>query len=703
MPKVCTTSMPAYAHHAAVLRESATGVWTGFPPLEILEAALDHAHSRLARKQKPWAFATDAACGFLLTCARIGWTPLSAREIVTDSGLKIDMLRLAPKSVAALAHRSTEKWLASEAKIGQCRTTIFWEALRGLFQFRVDHEWSAWHATVAIKLASGGLRTQRHARGGATLCEFCQLAPDSWYHRCYECEVFFHHRRQHVSKELETAAGNLRGLPHLQEPFCRGNLPHPRCLFPLGLDSEDAQVHWHHQPEGGLFFPDPELGVFVDGSSFGKLDGCRCAGWAVALTNNFGELQAGAFGAVPILAAPNQTSRDAEDYAVFMASQLCLGPLKVRPDCSGTVSTANGSRALACGPGQARAHLWAKTFADHPELEAIKVKGHATSRDIELGRTTLWEKKGNTAADVLAKKGALKHPSWGFEDAQATIRGLSSLARQSLAWTTKLHIIIQNGIQKRKEKLPPEAGHGRARPPFRRTAARRRARHPGRRRPVAAPEVPGLGDTQLQQHSIDILALDPRRYRGHSLLIADLSDLQNRATGERLLWCQLCKCYYHHAATLLAQPCKGMACRGAGGQTSRLRRGLHPLGKGPYVGWRLVAPRRPLLHEAYRAMYQLEATKTGGRAPLGPAQPKRRRTLSSGATVVAALATARELGVAPEPLQLAPDALSLRRDFFQAFGSTPSAAARIGVSVRRRIRFHQESRTPDEFLCTDSD
>ena len=623
------------------------------------------------------------------------------------------MLRMAPKMVASLAHRSTERLLASGAKIGLEPTTIFWEALRGLFKYKADDEWTAWHATVAIKLASGGLRTQRHKRGGATLCEFCQLSPDSWFHRCYECDVFFHHRRLHISKELEMAAGSLGSQPHLQELFCRGNLPHPRVLFPLGLSGDEAQVLWHNRPEGDLLFPDPGLGVFVDGSSLGRLGGCKRAGWAVALTNDFGDLLAGAFGAVPVHAAPNQTSRDAEDYAVFMASQLCLGPLKVRPDCAGTVSTANGSRSLASGPAQARAHLWAKTFADHPELEAVKVKGHSTARDIDLGRTTHWEQKGNSAADDLAKQGARLHPSWDFQKAPAALKGISALAQQALAWTTKLHVIIQGGIEKQRQRLLQQEGKEAqaGRQWARSTPHSSIRRRPRRSRGKLAPEVPGLGDTPLRQPFIDTLHLDPRRYRGHFLLIADLLDAGFQETGGRVLFCQRCKCYYHKAASLLAGPCKGRVASGAGGQASRISRGMHPSGDGPYAGWRLAVPRQPGLLEALRCTDQLEAARAGGRAPQGPAQPKRRRVQSSSACAVAAMAAAREgAEVAGRQHEPRPGS-TMRREFFQAFGSTLDSAVLFGGSLRSvrrcpRAYAHddpQSGPTHEAFLYSDSD
>eukprot|EP00974_Lingulodinium_polyedra_P040863 3927657-Lingulodinium_polyedra.AAC.1 len=52
----------------------------------------------------------------------------------------------------------------------------------------------------------------------------------------------------------------------------------------------------------------------------------RRAGWSLVQTDRFGNAIAAAYGPVPLAEAPEQTSKQAEDYAVLMASRFCMAP-----------------------------------------------------------------------------------------------------------------------------------------------------------------------------------------------------------------------------------------------------------------------------------------------------------------------------------------------------------------------------------------
>ena len=42
----------------------------------------------------------------------------------------------------------------------------------------------------------------------------------------------------------------------------------------------------------------------------------------------------------------------------------------------------------ALGAGGPRAHVWNRLLVSHDEVKAVKIKGHATQRDVEAGRTS---------------------------------------------------------------------------------------------------------------------------------------------------------------------------------------------------------------------------------------------------------------------------------------------------------------------------
>ena len=191
--------------------------------------------------------------------------------------------------------------------------------------------------------------------------------------------------------------------------------------------------------------------------------------------------------------------------------------------------------------------------------------------------------------------------------------------------------------------------------------------------------------------------LTPGATGGHFLLIADLFDRDGRETCGNLIFCELCKCYFHKAAFKLAAPCTGRFPPGASGQASRLRRGLHPTGAGAYAGWRLSSPRQPSLLEALRCTDQLEATCHGGFASQGPSQPKKRKKVfSQTASTLQAMDSARSSSsfkaidaAASGP---GPSSDEKRRLYFEVFGSTAAAAAALAMGIERAARSREMRR-----------
>eukprot|EP00959_Pyramimonas_sp_CCMP1952_P429188 8988957-Pyramimonas_sp.AAC.1 len=64
--------------------------------------------------------------------------------------------------------------------------------------------------------------------------------------------------------------------------------------------------------------------------------------------------------------------------------------------------------------------------------------------DVYSGRTTLWEKRGNDAADEFAKRGASSH---GVEERHYHLwRGLLDLAREPAQWSGEVHALLGDGL-----------------------------------------------------------------------------------------------------------------------------------------------------------------------------------------------------------------------------------------------------------------
>ena len=101
---------PARFHHGQVFMQWAVAVWEDYPRRAVLQTCLEVAAQKLACCKRPWKAATDPACAYLLTAARIGWRPISAHIILTDLGRRLDLTRVSPKLVERLAQQASLRW-----------------------------------------------------------------------------------------------------------------------------------------------------------------------------------------------------------------------------------------------------------------------------------------------------------------------------------------------------------------------------------------------------------------------------------------------------------------------------------------------------------------------------------------------------------------------------------------------------------------
>ena len=273
------------------------------------------------------------------------------------------------------------------------------------------------------------------------------------FHRCYECPALQTERDMYVSQEVRSAARAVGS--QYREQLAHGIFPDPGAILPTGFPERQCQVFWHNRPPDGLL----EGHIFTDGSSCGN-GTLRRAGWAVVAIDDVGNLKAAAYGAVPSDVLPGQSARDGEDYAAAMAEQFTLDPLTLYIDCEGTIATINGPKHKALGARGPRAHVWNRLLFSHDEVRAVKVKGPATERDVEAGRTSHLCKRRNDLADTFAKKGTDTHKP-AFRVAK-TVVACASLAKQAARWAAEAHVLLMfRGWNDTRDAAPRSRVHDR--------------------------------------------------------------------------------------------------------------------------------------------------------------------------------------------------------------------------------------------------
>ena len=179
-------------------------------------------------------------------------------------------------------------------------------------------------------------------------------------------------------------------------------------MAPAAKTTENAIICWENQPADSIM----SGMVFTDGAVCGCAAGFPRAGYAVVMVDPTGALLAACYGLVPADVCPGQTIADAEDFALASLATCAIAPLRIYTDRADTVKTACGAEAAATKASCTRAHLWSRCFAafgGDADVQVFKTLAHASLGDVEAGRSTHWERRGNEHAYRLAKRGAQAH------------------------------------------------------------------------------------------------------------------------------------------------------------------------------------------------------------------------------------------------------------------------------------------------------
>ena len=427
----------------------------GYPSAAILDHLLANAQQLLPNLASPWPRVRDPVQVMHLLAEQLDWVLNGTSTVEDDLGRVMGCKRTSPIVAAKLAKLSAQRWSdlkalsrgeaqqidGAEASSSQCGwvAPIFWAPLLPLLHRQGPH-WTAGRRASLKAITSNSVwpqaRMMEHGRASHYRCLICASRGTLW-HRHYECDVHKEDRKQAISEQLARSAARAAGHREKHaELFARAIFPDPSQLVPWQSHSPQDEVRWidGKRPPG-----DRLTGMlFLDGSGlFPHSEMLRRAGWSIVQVDRFGELMFGAFGPVPLSECPLQTSRDGEDYAAFMLSNIAMAPLEWCVDCEGTVDCLK-HQTLGISSRSYNSHLrvafWAQFLPG--DFACHKTLAHATATDVEGGRSTTWEKKANNTADKFAKLGAAIH---GYDaEGVEVIKVRHSIASQAALWAGEL-------------------------------------------------------------------------------------------------------------------------------------------------------------------------------------------------------------------------------------------------------------------------
>ncbi|CAK0788167.1 unnamed protein product [Prorocentrum cordatum] len=168
-----------------------------------------------------------------------------------------------------------------------------------------------------------------------------------------------------------------------------------------------------------------------------------------------GTLEAASYGTVRADLCPQQTAKNAEDFASWMLTEVAgSGRHILHVDCASTVPCLRRGRRCATGIGRPGTHLWSRFFAvSGPEdYEVRRVPAHLARAQVQKGRVSEQEWGGNRSADIYAKLGPSLHavPREVLVHFKAFAPIVAELARR----IAQVSILVQQGGLRNAQGLP---------------------------------------------------------------------------------------------------------------------------------------------------------------------------------------------------------------------------------------------------------
>ena len=447
---------------------------------------------------------------------------------------------------------------AADGRKGGWVSKVAWDPLRNLLRSASETLSSTQKACLRCLVTNSVWSRERLFRANracSPCCLRCGSLNGSLWHLRFQCPGTALHRLSWIDPVLERCAARVQLVsPVVAEAFSRAVLPDPRALVLERPFVDTGTVRWINQPECGFL----SGRIFADGSTlFPAVPALRSAGWALVQVDEAGNFEAACYGDVPLAESPSQIPRDAEDYAALMLSHFALAPYTVWFDCAGTLSAIwRGKAVQQDGP---REHLWSRFFAalSEEEFVAKKTKAHTTEADVAAGITTAFERKGNSFADTLARKGA--EISQQPASNRRRYLAVASLHRRLAIFTAKM----QEAGSKQDKALSLEAAASpwlSDGPVFQQQPEDEDVEESE----VAATTCPPC---KLDSNGVAAFAL-----HGHSVVAAEVGD----AGGRALLFCSSCGAFSERRSRALAFQCRGRSAPGLWIQRAQLSKRRFP-------------------------------------------------------------------------------------------------------------------------------
>ena len=346
--------------------------------------------------------------------------------------------------------------------------------------------------------------------------------------------------------------------------------------------------------------------AFTDGAMRGRAPvAARRAGCAWVIVDDAGDVIFSLHGPCP---DPFPTAFRAELRAVCELLVMVTPPITIWIDNKEVLDGIAKGREWCCSSARQAADLW-RTFwhkmsdIGDEEVTFVKTKGHASDGDVQSGRSTLFQKRGNDNADHFAGR--------GVDIALGMSPNTHSIAayKEAIDWYKWLTLLCsnwprdvdprprdQNGSSAAKAAgaLMPQGKRPRGTSssgrkhegkmavrtawqmePDRLAAIDRAASAGGMCSNVSSGASSGAGGgtsgSSGGPEALETLVQSKQLHSSHSM----------RITGN-LLWCNNCGCYGQARFKALKEDCRGGAtARARAGQLAQLRLGRHPLSGEP--------------------------------------------------------------------------------------------------------------------------
>ena len=540
----------------------AKAIWDDLVHHEELQTVWKGAHVNIAGSQTPFRRVAGPGGAMLASCLRIGWKCPSFSHLARANGEVLDLRVVCPMQVLKHATADLSRLEAGNSSLAKriggapdleplcnyltsCRIKGapvagslralgeggWWGQARLYDEGRVDDPW---------RKACGD-----RGRLGPAL--------GTLHHRMCGCAATKGLRDNHKDQEI---IGRAQSSLHGEEPLFQHGIPVLGNVAPV--PTHEVRCCGGRPPPADFT---ASGNAFTDGAMRGRAPiAARRAGWAWVIVDERGDVIYGLHGPCP---DPFPTAFRAELRAVCELLFVVTPPITIWVDNKEVLDGISKGKQWCCSSARQAADLW-RTFwhkmgdIDDDSVVFVKTKGHATDADVQSGRSSPFQKKGNEHADHFAGRGVDIALGMSPND-----RSLAAY-KEAIRWYRWLAQLCNNWPNDVDPKSQLRAGA-----------------IDGGLVPVAPLAAEPVGSTGADggcvagaaiavaagsADALDNIVQSKKLHSSHSM----------RLTGD-MLWCSNCGCYGQTRFKALKKVCRGNATASARvGQLARLRLGRHP-------------------------------------------------------------------------------------------------------------------------------